>query len=684
MVRKGKRCHVCGKKFRFDSTLAAHLRTHDKDPPHSCPHCRQAFTSHLRLRRHLISQHGPLPDMDENLLASMGFGGIGAITSSSGMMPGGKQVHDESTPSFSLESCTSPAASTPTPPTSGIGSSTGSAGGGATTCSGPNSSSSSTHHDLLLFDNVSKSDSEGHHNNSGSSAAMTDMDTSGNSNNKLDDCDSDAMMHRANKSGNTDETEEEQEESLNLSANQSGGEALEHNNNENNSRSSPDSGKISNSSVTNKRSVPNDEIDNRSNSPRNNLKSSRSSSATPVPEKRAHAKASDDKDADDAKSDDGEDSSLEDENYDEFMDSDEGEVESSEPEVKRRRGNNNNNNASNSEPEDLTRPKDGGAAAAGKQLLTHSNSLVGELIDRFGLNNIAQYSEAYRQALKESQLYSKLMKGSGSDRSGGITPASLNNGSSPGSPPIGIPAPFDMLNPAAAAAAAAAAANGGHPPPMFPFETNLEKRLKMDSYEGLHAAGLWLQRDPLNFLNPGAGMESGRVDASPIHNSHHNGTGERCEKTPRYKIGDRRSGGGSDRHAEGGPIAPFKKEGKRNDTCEYCGKVFKNCSNLTVHRRSHTGEKPYKCELCSYACAQSSKLTRHMKTHGRLGKDVYRCRFCDMPFSVPSTLEKHMRKCVVNQNNLAAAAVAASVKLELGSTQSFMDHSEESNSKEAT
>jgi len=89
----------------------------------------------------------------------------------------------------------------------------------------------------------------------------------------------------------------------------------------------------------------------------------------------------------------------------------------------------------------------------------------------------------------------------------------------------------------------------------------------------------------------------------------------------------------------------------RNDTCEYCGKVFKNCSNLTVHRRSHTGEKPYKCELCSYACAQSSKLTRHMKTHGRLGKDVYKCRFCDMPFSVPSTLEKHMRKCVVNQNS---------------------------------
>lgn len=34
----------------------------------------------------------------------------------------------------------------------------------------------------------------------------------------------------------------------------------------------------------------------------------------------------------------------------------------------------------------------------------------------------------------------------------------------------------------------------------------------------------------------------------------------------------------------------FIKRDRRNDTCEYCGKVFKNCSNLTVHRRSHTGQ----------------------------------------------------------------------------------------------
>jgi len=95
--------------------------------------------------------------------------------------------------------------------------------------------------------------------------------------------------------------------------------------------------------------------------------------------------------------------------------------------------------------------------------------------------------------------------------------------------------------------------------------------------------------------------------------------------------------------------SPSSRRGRR-DTCEYCNKVFKNGSNLTVHKRSHTGEKPYRCRMCNYACAQSSKLTRHMKTHGRLGKDVFQCRFCAMPFSVASTLEKHMRKCVVSKN----------------------------------
>uniref|UniRef100_A0A915LKZ6 C2H2-type domain-containing protein n=1 Tax=Meloidogyne javanica TaxID=6303 RepID=A0A915LKZ6_MELJA len=59
----------------------------------------------------------------------------------------------------------------------------------------------------------------------------------------------------------------------------------------------------------------------------------------------------------------------------------------------------------------------------------------------------------------------------------------------------------------------------------------------------------------------------------------------------------------------------------KKDRCSFCQKVFTNRSNLIVHLRSHTGEKPYKCQLCPYACAQSSKLTRHMRTHGQQGKE---------------------------------------------------------------
>ncbi|KAK6295659.1 hypothetical protein J4Q44_G00333720 [Coregonus suidteri] len=112
------------------------------------------------------------------------------------------------------------------------------------------------------------------------------------------------------------------------------------------------------------------------------------------------------------------------------------------------------------------------------------------------------------------------------------------------------------------------------------------------------------------------------------------------------RVNERRGGGGNGViSSNSGNNDGGSGKKKKEEACEYCGKQFRNSSNLTVHRRSHTGERPYQCGLCSYACAQSSKLTRHMKTHGAHGtRAPFLCQLCGVPFTVYATLEKHLKK----------------------------------------
>ena len=301
-----------------------------------------------------------------------------------------------------------------------------------------------------------------------------------------------------------------------------------------------------------------------------------------------------------------------------------------------------------------------------------SGSMIGDLMSKFGFSDIQEYQEAYRKALAESGAARAANNNNiiGSDRS--KTPQENGTGLLKLRDDItakpGMVNSFDL----AAAQNPFLAGLGHHFDPA--------KRLKLERDAGSNLfAGLWM---------PGAVAAAAHAGHSPNRDLFKNLPNSASSTSPTLtkqqilansRIGRKRS---SINDIDIPPLPPgvtlppmepsalkaiaakgrlaalFDPEARkevtgrsRNDTCEYCGKVFKNCSNLTVHRRSHTGEKPYKCQMCNYACAQSSKLTRHMKTHGRMGKDIYKCRFCAMPFSVASTLEKHMRKCVVNSNN---------------------------------
>ena len=58
---------------------------------------------------------------------------------------------------------------------------------------------------------------------------------------------------------------------------------------------------------------------------------------------------------------------------------------------------------------------------------------------------------------------------------------------------------------------------------------------------------------------------------------------------------------------------------KRTFKCEQCGKAFFEDQKLKQHRRIHTGDKPFKCHLCTYKCAVKGNLTKHLKTHESRG-----------------------------------------------------------------
>ncbi|NWW78941.1 ZF64A protein, partial [Climacteris rufus] len=81
--------------------------------------------------------------------------------------------------------------------------------------------------------------------------------------------------------------------------------------------------------------------------------------------------------------------------------------------------------------------------------------------------------------------------------------------------------------------------------------------------------------------------------------------------------------------------------GDKPHKCEVCSKCFSRKDKLKMHMRSHTGVKPYQCKACAYAAADSSSLRKHQRIHSN--ERPFKCQICPYASRNSSQLTVHLR-----------------------------------------